>query len=182
MNAKSVDAVAGGRDEQWRLLRQAEEFLYLEADLLDWWRLDEWLDLIDEEIRYVMPIARNVPAASRERQYTAPDREMTWFDEGKHMLVQRVKQLKTGVHWAEEPLSRISHLITNIRLLEVRPNEIDLSSRFAVYRNRMERETDWYVGKRHDTLRRRGDAWKLVKREIYLDQNVLLPKNLTLFF
>lgn len=183
MKAKSANvAAASGRDEDWHLLRQAEEFLFLEADLLDWWRLDEWLELIDDDIRYVMPMARNVPAAARERQYTSADREVTWFDEGKHMLEQRVKQLKTGVHWAEEPLSRISHLVTNVRLLAARVDELDLSSRFAVYRNRMERETDWYVGKRHDTLRRRGEGWKLVKREIYLDQNVLLPKNLTLFF
>jgi 3-phenylpropionate/cinnamic acid dioxygenase small subunit len=38
------------------------------------------------------------------------------------------------------------------------------------------------VGKRTDTLRRIGGAWKLARREIILDQNVLLAKNLTVFF
>lgn len=164
------------------LLREVEQFMFHEADLLDWWRLDEWLDLLHEDLQYVMPMARNVPAAQRDLQYTAVGREIAWFDEGKHLIEQRVKQIRTGVHWAEEPLSRISHLVTNVRLLAARTDEVDVSSRFAVYRNRMERETDWYVGKRRDTLRRVDGMWRLLKREIYLDQNVLLPKNLTIFF
>ncbi len=32
---------------------------------------------------------------------------MNWFDEGKETLTQRVRQILTGVHWAEEPLSRV---------------------------------------------------------------------------
>ncbi len=166
----------------WHALREAEEFMYLEADLLDWWRLDEWLELLAEDIRYFMPIVRNVQANQRNREYTVPGREMAWFDEGKHLLTQRVKQLKTGVHWAEEPLSRISHLISNVRLLAVRQNEMDVSSRFAIYRNRMQTETDWFVGKRKDTLRKQDGCWKLAARTIYLDHNVLLPKNLSIFF
>jgi len=33
-----------------------------------------------------------------------------------------------------------------------------------------------------DTLRRDGDSWLIARREIFLEQNVLLAKNLTLFF
>jgi hypothetical protein len=38
------------------------------------------------------------------------------------------------------------------------------------------------VGKRHDTLRREAGRWQIARREIYVDQNVLLSKNLTTFF
>ena len=41
---------------------------------------------------------------------------------------------------------------------------------------------DFFVGKREDLLRRDGDAFKIASRRIFLDQNVLLAKNLTLFF
>jgi hypothetical protein len=41
---------------------------------------------------------------------------------------------------------------------------------------------DLLVGKRNDTLVRVGDSWKISRREILLDQNVLLAKNLTTFF
>ena len=37
-------------------------------------------------------------------------------------------------------------------------------------------------GKRQDVLRRVGDGWRIARRTIILDQNVLLAKNLTVFF
>ena len=55
-------------------------------------------------------------------------------------------------------------------------------NRFLIYRNRVETETDILVGKREDTLRRDGDEWRITRRKIILDQNVLLSKNLTFFF
>jgi 3-phenylpropionate/cinnamic acid dioxygenase small subunit len=93
-----------------------------------------------------------------------------------------VKQLLTGVHWAEEPVSRVSHLVTNIRIEEVNGDEIRLASKFLVYRNRVSDETDILVGRRRDTLRRDpGTGWKVVRRHLLLDQTVLLAKNLSVF-
>ena len=57
-----------------------------------------------------------------------------------------------------------------------------VKSRFLIYRNRVETETDMLVGKREDTLRRDGDGWLIARRKIILDQNVLMTKNLTFFF
>jgi 3-phenylpropionate/cinnamic acid dioxygenase small subunit len=51
-----------------------------------------------------------------------------------------------------------------------------------VYRNRLQDETDFFVGKREDVLRKVDGAWKIARRQILLDQNVLLAKNLTVFF
>jgi 3-phenylpropionate/cinnamic acid dioxygenase small subunit len=98
-----------------------------------------------------------------------------------------VRQIQTGIHWAEEPQSRIAHLVSNVQLVEVTPSvgdprEVALKCRFLVYRNRVETETDLLVGKREDVLRRVGDEWRITRRKIILDQNVLLSKNLTFFF
>jgi 3-phenylpropionate/cinnamic acid dioxygenase small subunit len=57
-----------------------------------------------------------------------------------------------------------------------------VKSRFLIYRNRVETETDILVGKREDVLRRVDGGWQLSRRKIVLDQNVLLTKNLTFFF
>lgn len=51
-----------------------------------------------------------------------------------------------------------------------------------LYRNRNEDEQDFFVGKRNDHLRRVDGAWRIARREIFLDQNVLLAKNLPAFF
>ena len=103
------------------------------------------------------------------------------IDEGKATAELRVAQLATGQHWAEEPVSRVTHLVTNIRLESVNLPEVDLSCRFIVYRNRVADETDFLVGRRRDRLRKVGDDWQVVRRELLLDQSVLLAKNLSIF-
>jgi 3-phenylpropionate/cinnamic acid dioxygenase small subunit len=170
------------------LLRQeVEDFLYREADLLDERRYEEWLALVAEDVRYWMPMRRNVKVGEMEREFTRADHDINWFDEGKETLTRRVKQILTGMHWAEEPVSRISHMVSNLRLLEANPSwaepaEVAVRCRFLIYRNRVETETDILVGKREDLLRRVDGHWQIARRKIVLDQNVLLTKNLTFFF
>jgi len=169
------------------LKQEIEDFLYREADFLDERRYDEWLALLADDVRYWMPIRRNVKVDDLEREFTREGHDISWFDEGKETLTRRVRQIQTGIHWAEEPVSRISHLISNIQLIEVNPSgeepaEVSARCRFLVYRNRVETETDILVGKREDLLRRVGGEWQIARRKILLDQNVLLSKNLTFFF
>jgi len=169
------------------LQQEIEEFLYREADLLDERRYEDWLALVAEDVRYWMPMRRNVKVGEPEREFTRAGQDINWFDEGKETLSRRVKQILTGMHWAEEPVSRISHMISNVRVLEVNPSivepeEVSVRCRFLIYRNRVETETDILVGKREDLLRRADGRWQIARRKIVLDQNVLLTKNLTFFF
>jgi 3-phenylpropionate/cinnamic acid dioxygenase small subunit len=169
------------------LKQEIEEFLYREADLLDERRYEDWLALIADDVRYWMPMRRNVKVGEAEREFTRAGQDINWFDEGKETLTRRVKQILTGMHWAEEPVSRISHMVSNVRLLEVNPSaaeprEVTVRCRFLIYRNRVETETDILVGKREDLLRRIEGDWQIARRKIVLDQNVLLTKNLTFFF
>jgi len=169
------------------LKEEVEAFLYQEAELLDERRYEEWLALFTEDAHYFMPMRRNVPRDEPEREFTRAGLDVNWFDEGKDTLTRRVKQILTGVHWAEEPPSRICHMISNVQVLAASPAgpspaEVSVKSRFLVYRNRVETETDFLVGKREDLLRRVNGGWKIARRKIVLDQSVLLAKNLTVFF
>jgi 3-phenylpropionate/cinnamic acid dioxygenase small subunit len=168
--------------EHLLLVRQIEEFLYREADLLDDRQFEAWLDLLTDDIRYWMPMRRNVKFDDQESENTRELQDMNWFDEGKETLTQRVRQILTGVHWAEEPLSRVSHMVSNVRLLQATPEEVQVKCRFLIYRNRQQDETDFFVGKREDMLRKVDGEWKIARRKVILDQNVLLAKNLTVFF
>ena len=172
---------------QLLLKNEIEEFLFQEAELLDERNFEEWLDLLTDDIRYWMPMRRNVKFGELDREFTRAGQDINWFDEGKETLERRVKQILTGVHWAEEPLSRICHFVTNVQLLDASPSasdptEVSVKCRFLVYRNRVQTETDFLIGKREDTLRKVNGAWKIAQRKIILDQNVLLAKNLTFFF
>src|SRR5919206_1681996 len=170
------------RLEHLLLTREIEEFLYAEAALLDERRFEEWLALLTDDIRYWMPMRRNVKFGEQERENTRERQDMNWFDEGKTTLQQRVQQIMTGIHWAEEPLSRVCHMVTNVQVVQATATEVTVRSRFLVYRNRLQDETDFFVGKREDVLRKVDGAWKIARRQILLDQNVLLAKNLTVFF
>ena len=168
------------------LMREIQDFFYAEADLLDEREYDQWLDLLTEDLVYWMPMRKNVSYRDRAKDTTAED-DLAWFHDDKDTLRKRVKQIQTGIHWADEPISRISHLITNIRLTEsisrLDEGEKALTKcRFIVYRNRVEDETDLLVGRREDTLVRLDGKLKIARRKIILDQSVLLAKNLTMFF
>jgi 3-phenylpropionate/cinnamic acid dioxygenase small subunit len=160
------------------------EFLAFEADLLDARRYEDWLALLTEDIRYWMPMARNMASDDTGREFTIEDEDVNWIEEGIETIRQRVAQLATGLHWAEQPPSRTSHMISNLRVLENSDglDEVKTRCRFLVYRNRLEDEQNIFVGKRNDTLRRANGSWKIARREIYLDQNVMLSKNLSVFF
>ena len=169
------------------LKQEVEDFLQAEADLLDARRFEEWLALFADDVRYYMPLARNLPADQLAAEFGAEGQDANWIDEGLETLRQRVKQLATGVHWAEQPPSRTTHMISNLALTAVRPDdgeahEVETRCRFLVYRNRLQTEEYFYVGKRNDRLRRVDGEWRISRREIYLDQNVLLAKNLSVFF
>ena len=167
------------------LIREIEDFLNREADLLDERRYDEWLDLFADASTYWMPMRKNVGWKDRDKDITDED-DIAWVHEDKATLAKRVAQIKTGIHWAEEPLSRVSHLITNIRRTEPEASladksELTVKCRFFVYRNRLESETDFLVGRRHDVLRRINGALKFARRKFILEQSVLMAKNLTVF-
>ena len=172
-----------GPDLAGLLLRhEVQDFLYREAELLDERRYEEWLDLFTDDARYFMPMRRNVPHDERERELTREGLDVNWFDEGKDTLRRRVQQIRTGVHWAEEPPSRICHMVSNVQVEPTPAGELTVKSRFLIYRNRVETETDVLVGKREDVLRRDNGSFKIARRTILLDQSVLLAKNLTFFF
>jgi 3-phenylpropionate/cinnamic acid dioxygenase small subunit len=168
------------------LIREIEDFFYLEADLLDEREYDEWLELLTENIVYWMPMRKNVSFANRDKDITA-ENDVAWFHDDKETLRKRVKQIQTGLHWADEPISRVAHVITNIRLADPisvldEGAKATTKCRFIVYRNRLESETDLLIGRREDTLTRVRGQLRIARRKIILDQSVLLAKNLTMFF
>jgi 3-phenylpropionate/cinnamic acid dioxygenase small subunit len=167
------------------LMREVEDLLYLEADLLDERRYDEWLQLLTDDVRYWMPLRKNVAWKDRNAD-SSPADEVGWLDDDRSTLEKRVRQIQTGVHWAEEPVSRVSHMISNIRLAErvealEEGQSMTVKSHFIVYRNRLETETDLLAGRREDMVRRTGGDLKIARRKILIEQSVLMAKNLTVF-
>jgi 3-phenylpropionate/cinnamic acid dioxygenase small subunit len=73
------------------------------------------------------------------------------------------------------------HLISNILIDEEADGEAAVKSSFIVRQARKLRDEAWWVGRRHDRLRRVGDRWLIARRCIYLDATVL-PRGVSIFF
>src|SRR6266567_6695885 len=161
------------------LVREIEDFLYNEAELLDERRYDDWIELVADDIHYHMPIRRNVKFGDWDREYSKAGVEVSWFDEDKRTLVGRVRQLNTGIHWCEEPASRVRHVVSNVQLVREDGDEVEVRCRFLVYKNRVQDQENLFIGKREDVLRRDPiTGWKIARRRVILDQNVLLAKDM----
>lgn len=165
---------------------EVEDFLIREADLLDERKYDEWLALFAEDLHYRMPIVRNLAAPAIASEYLTDPLDVSWFDEGKEILTTRVAQIRTGVHWAEEPLSRTSHLVTNVRILSAAPSveeaqNVEVSCKFLVNRNRNTDTEEYFVGRRVDLLRRDEETWLIYRRTVYINQTILRANSLSFF-
>ena len=160
---------------------EIEQFYYAEAALLDDRRFNDWLALFAEDARYWMPIRRTVTSNDLDREFTAPG-AMAFFDDDRMMLAARVKKLASGYSWSEDPPSRTRHLVTNLRIVRDEAGELGVNTNFHLYRTRLNSEEDHWIGSRKDVLRRTPDGLKIVTRHIFLEQTVLLSRNLSSFF
>src|SRR5713101_6722198 len=103
------------------------------------------------------------------------------FTDDVRYLEMRVARLDTGMAWGEDPPSRTRHLIGNLVAEPLSKGLVRVKTAFLVYRSHLETDHQLLAGSREDVLRRVNGAWKIAKRTILLDANVLLDKNLSIF-
>jgi 3-phenylpropionate/cinnamic acid dioxygenase small subunit len=166
--------------EQQALWLELMPFYIREAWLLDDRRFKEWLDLFTDDVLYFMPRRKNVPRREAHRELTEIG-DLAIFEEDKRYLRMRVARLDTGMAWAEDPPSRTRHLIGNLEAEVLENGEVKARTAFLVYRSHLETDHQLLSGYREDVLRKGDGAWKVARRTIVLDANVLLDKNLSVF-
>ena len=174
---------AVGEDRIAAMVRQheVEQFLYGEAALLDARRYEDWLGLFADDVTYFMPIRRTRLQRELDQEFTRPG-EMAFFNDTKPLLAGRVTKLMTGRSWSEDPPSRTRRLITNVRVVAEDGAELTVESNFMLYRTRLNSEESSWIGSRRDVLRRVGESFQIAARTIYLEQTVILSRNLSNFF
>jgi 3-phenylpropionate/cinnamic acid dioxygenase small subunit len=155
-------------------------FYIREAWLLDERRLEEWLDIFTDDVLYFMPRRKNVPRRELHREVTELG-DLAILEEDRRYLEMRVARLDSGMAWAEDPPSRTRHLVGNLEAVPLANGEVKARTAFLVYRSHLETDHQLLSGCREDLLRKVNDAWKVSRRTIVLDANVLLDKNLSVF-
>jgi 3-phenylpropionate/cinnamic acid dioxygenase small subunit len=180
MNNEPVAAPSVTLTQPQALWLELMPFYIREAWLLDERRFKEWVDLFTDDVLYFMPRRKNVPRREAHRELT-PLGDLAIFEEDKRYLEMRVARLDTGMAWAEDPPSRTRHMIGNLEAALQENGEVQARTAFLVYRSHLETDHQLLSGCREDVLRKGDGGWKVARRAIVLDANVLLDKNLSVF-
>jgi p-cumate 2,3-dioxygenase subunit beta len=144
---------------------EIEDLLYHEADLLDSWRLDEWLTLLTDDATYYVPPNDKPDADARFTLFTIADDMVR--------LRERVIRLKDPNCHAEYPPSRTRRLIGNVRITGVDGEVISVAANFIVHRYRVNDLTRVFVGHYRYKLKRQGGRLKIAERRAILDAEEL---------
>lgn len=146
------------------LLREVEQFLYREARYADEHEYDAWEALWTDDAIYW------VPANADDID---PTQSMSIVFDNRSRIATRIKQLHTGKRHAQNPASRLRHLITNVELLDsdsARPDEIKVGANFLVHESRERGLTQW-AGRAEWTLRRTEDGLRIARKKVMLVNN-----------
>lgn len=144
---------------------EVEEFLYREADLLDSWRLDEWLGLLTEDAAYYVPPNDAPEGDHRDTLYTVAD--------DIDRLRGRVKRLQNPAAHAEHPRSRTRRMIGNVRITGVGDGTVEVAANFVVYRFRRDERIGTYVGRYAYRLAVSDGGLRIAERRAVLDSQEL---------
>ena len=158
--------------------QSAAQFLVEEAHLLDSADFEGWLELMDPQIRYRMPVRVTAVKAADEADLQTMDH----FDEDWFSLSKRVQRFGTDYAWTEDPQSRIRHHISNVRTFEGDGDELIVESAVLLYRSRGDRTAPSLLSAgRTDVLVPTPDGMRLRSRDIQIDESVLRTQNLAIF-
>jgi p-cumate 2,3-dioxygenase subunit beta len=146
------------------LRAEVEHFLYEEAELLDEWRLDEWVELFTEDGINQVPALDN-----SERD---PTNSVFLVADDLPRIRSRVRQLLGDSAWAENPRSQTRRFISNVRITSVEGNSVRATANFIVHRSRMERIST-FVGQYRYKLIRHDESFKIAERKAILAQDTL---------
>ena len=146
---------------------QVEDFLFHEADLLDQWRLPEWLELFTEDAEYHVP-CMDLPAGA------SPDSNLFYIADDRFRLGERVKRLMKRTAHVEFPHSKTRHIVGNVRMKPRDDSDLDVAAVFTTYRTK-DGITDLYLGASTYRLSSMAKGFRIKNKRCVLDSDALRP-------
>jgi len=145
---------------------EVEDFLYHEADLLDQWKLDDWLGLLTDDASYYVPPNDKPDADHRFTLFTVADDIVR--------LRERIIRLKDPNCHAEYPPSHTRRLITNVRIVGSEDDLVLVAANFAIYRyRRYEAVPRQFIGRYRYKLKQTASGLRIHERRAILDAEEL---------
>ena len=154
----------------YAVLREAEEFLYREAELADDHRFDEWLALWTKEALYWVPC---------NEEDIDPKKKISVIYEDWKKIDERVYRLKGRHAHAQAPRSRLVRVISNVRLADYdQAGGGTVTSRFVLGEVRRDTQSVWLAKQRHVLVRVDGEL-RMKEKWVYFINNDSPMTNLT---
>lgn len=144
-------------------------FLYLEAELLDARRFEEWLALYAEDATYWIPQG---PDAD-------PRTDVQIVLDDRRRLRERVLRLTSGHAYSQDPPSRTVHLISNVRIAAEEGEALTVDSAQMVTEVRRNRQTIFVGHFRHELVPGAEGSWLIRRKEIRLANSDVPLGNVT---
>jgi p-cumate 2,3-dioxygenase beta subunit len=144
---------------------EVEDFLFAEAELLDSWRLEEWLGLLTDDATYLVPSNDAPEGDPRATLFTIAD--------DIRRIRGRVKRLSSHEAHAEYPRSRTHRIVGNVRILSAEGDALEVAANFIVHRFRRDERVGAYVGRYFYRLMVTTDGLRIASRKAVLDSEEL---------
>lgn len=142
------------------LLGDVTEFLFLEAELADANAYDEWLALWDDQCTYWVPCNLD--------DYD-PAKHVSIIYDDRARLEERCFRLTTGGAHSQEPRSKVSRVVGNIRVVnpDGEDGTVEVTARTIMVELRLGRKSV-YAARCHYTLWRSPSGFKLRRKKVML--------------
>lgn len=159
-----------------QLWTAVESFYRRETLLLQDRRYREWLELMDADISYRVPVT-----TSTMDGLVSSEDELGYYDEDLELLKARVAKLESKQSWVEQPPSRLRYFIQVVDVARQDDGLVVARSNILLlqYRWNMEQQ---FSGGRTDLLVPTDDAFLLRNRWVVLDRQALGNQGLSVFF
>jgi 3-phenylpropionate/cinnamic acid dioxygenase small subunit len=140
--------------------QEIEEFLYKEARLLDSGEFEEWFDLFTDDAIYWIPAGRDD---------IDPAEHISIIHDNKAAMAKRIKRLRSGFAYAQDPRSRVHRLISNVELGQAddQNQTIEVTCVMLLIELARHRQT-LHSARCEFTLVRNGKDWRLRRKKVNL--------------
>lgn len=176
------------------LISRIEQFYYREARLLDERKFQQWFGLVDESLEYSMPtryVPQPDPREQGEEEFLSVERELDRAEGGQGSPLRLEHYMETMIRvarpynanaWAESPPPRTRRSISNVEVESANDGEYSVYSNFLMFYSHRGEDNHMYSGGRRDLLKEVDGDFRILKREVITDWDIVTVPTLALIF
>jgi len=141
--------------------RRICNFLFVECQLADEGRWEDWEELLADDMHYWVPVNGND---------SDPDLDVSIINDNRSRLHTRLKQLRTGTRHSQAPISVLRRVLSNIIATRNDDGTYHVSGTMVVYeyQNQSTMSMNVWPARVQYHLREKGDTFEIAEKRVDL--------------